>query len=163
MGWNYLSNPKLQRLKFRNGLVISPTLYQACDYLSMLGLKLNHFSKRGHCCVRAHSIAIDLITSKVRYCLWITAEPCLHLGCEYRGMHVWYANSTNQSTCFGGESSAVESSADESSAWQNTRIRTVRHATLCPAGSGFQTPELRRNYRAKYGIVTRRPMRSNAQ
>ena len=25
-----------------------PTFYQACDYLSMLGLKLNHVSKRGH-------------------------------------------------------------------------------------------------------------------
>ena len=36
-------------LKFRNGWVISPTLYQACNYLSMLGLKLNHVSKRGHC------------------------------------------------------------------------------------------------------------------
>ena len=24
------------------------TLYQACDYLSMLGLKLNHVNKKGH-------------------------------------------------------------------------------------------------------------------
>ena len=30
-----------------------PTLYCACDYLSMLGLKLNHVSKRGHCSVNA--------------------------------------------------------------------------------------------------------------
>ena len=35
----------VQPLKFRNGLIISPTLYQACDYLSMLGLKLNHVNK----------------------------------------------------------------------------------------------------------------------
>ena len=26
-----------------------PTLNQACNYLSMLGLKLNHVSKIGHC------------------------------------------------------------------------------------------------------------------
>ena len=51
MGWNYLSIPKLQRLhrwslgmdkKFR------PILYWVCNYISMLGLKLNHVSKRGH-------------------------------------------------------------------------------------------------------------------
>ena len=29
-------------LKFRNGLVISSHILLACDYLSMLGLKLNH-------------------------------------------------------------------------------------------------------------------------
>ena len=39
MGWNYLSIPKLQ---------LHLTLYQACNYLSMLRLKLNHVSKRGH-------------------------------------------------------------------------------------------------------------------
>ena len=27
-----------------------PTLYNGCNYLSMLGLKLNHVSKRGHRC-----------------------------------------------------------------------------------------------------------------
>ena len=36
MGWNYLSIPKLQRLH-----------YNGCNYLSTLGLKLNHVSKRG--------------------------------------------------------------------------------------------------------------------
>ena len=30
---------------------IHPTLYWKCDYLSMLGLKLNHVSKRGPCLV----------------------------------------------------------------------------------------------------------------
>ena len=34
----------MQSLKFRNGYVISP-LYQACNYFSMLGLKLNHVGK----------------------------------------------------------------------------------------------------------------------
>ena len=51
MRWNYLSIPKLQQLhhwclgmdkQFRQ------TFYNGCNYLSMLGLKLNHVSKRGH-------------------------------------------------------------------------------------------------------------------
>ena len=51
MGWNYLSIPKLQRC---NRWILGMdkqfhlTLYQACNYLSMLGLKLNYVSKRGH-------------------------------------------------------------------------------------------------------------------
>ena len=51
MGWNYLSIPKLQRCnRWSLGMdkLFHRTLYQACDYLSMLGLKLNHVSKRGH-------------------------------------------------------------------------------------------------------------------
>ena len=36
----------VQPLKFGNGYIISPTLYWACDYLSMLGLKLIHASQR---------------------------------------------------------------------------------------------------------------------
>ena len=52
MGWNYLSIPKLQRLhRWSLGMdkVISThTLYWACNYLSMLGLKLIHVSKRVH-------------------------------------------------------------------------------------------------------------------
>ena len=51
MGWNYLSIPKLQRCN-RWSLEMDKqfhlTLCQVCDYLSMLGLKLNHVSKRGH-------------------------------------------------------------------------------------------------------------------
>ena len=51
MGWNYLSIPKLQRCnRWSLGMdkIFYPTLYWACNYLSMLGLKLNHVSKRGH-------------------------------------------------------------------------------------------------------------------
>ena len=33
--------------KFGNELVIHPTHYWACDYLSMMGLKLIHVNKRG--------------------------------------------------------------------------------------------------------------------
>ena len=54
MGWNYLSIPKLQRLHHWSlGMdkLFHPTLLWACNYLSMLGLKLNHVSKRGPGCV----------------------------------------------------------------------------------------------------------------
>ena len=49
MGWNYLSIPKLQRLhRWSLGMdkQFHPTVYYVCSYL--LGLKLNHVSKRGH-------------------------------------------------------------------------------------------------------------------
>ena len=51
MAWNYLSVPKLQRLnRWSLGMDkwFHPTLHRACDYLSLLGLKLSHVSKRGH-------------------------------------------------------------------------------------------------------------------
>ena len=48
-GWNYLSIPKFQRL-YRWGFGMdkkfNPTIYNGCDYLSMLRLKLNHVSKK---------------------------------------------------------------------------------------------------------------------
>ena len=50
MGWNHLSTPKLQRCN-RGSLgmdkLFHPIHYNGCNYLSMLGLKLNHVSKRG--------------------------------------------------------------------------------------------------------------------
>ena len=49
MGWNYLSIPKLQRCnRWSLGMdkLVHPTFYNECNYLSMLGLKLNHVSKR---------------------------------------------------------------------------------------------------------------------
>ena len=51
MGWNYLSIPKLQRLhRWSLGMdkYFHPMHHNGCNYLSMLGLKLNHVSKRGH-------------------------------------------------------------------------------------------------------------------
>ena len=51
MGRNYLSIPKLQRCnRWSLGMdkQFHPALFWACNYLSMLGLKLNHVSKRGH-------------------------------------------------------------------------------------------------------------------
>ena len=54
MEWNYLSIPKLQRLhRWSLGMDkwFHPILYNGCNYLSMLGLKLNHVSKRGYWCL----------------------------------------------------------------------------------------------------------------
>ena len=51
MEWNYLSIPKLQRLhRWSLGMdkLFHPTLHNGCDYISMLGLKLTHVSKRGY-------------------------------------------------------------------------------------------------------------------
>ena len=51
MGWNYLSSPKLQRLhRWSLGIdkLFQPPILWACDYLSMLGLKLNRVCKMGY-------------------------------------------------------------------------------------------------------------------
>ena len=51
MGWNYLSIPKLQWLHHWSlGMDkwFHPTHFSGCDYPSMMGLKLNYVSKRGH-------------------------------------------------------------------------------------------------------------------
>ena len=51
VGWNYLSISKLQQLhRWSLGMdkLFHPALYNGCDYLSMLGLKVTHVSKRGH-------------------------------------------------------------------------------------------------------------------
>ena len=50
MWWNYLSIPKLQRLhRWSLGMdkKCHPTLYNVCNHLSLLRLKLNHVGKRG--------------------------------------------------------------------------------------------------------------------
>ena len=62
MGWNYLSIPKLQRLhRWSLGMdkYFHLTLYRACDYLCMLGLKLNHVSKRGHCLSSCQTFVLE--------------------------------------------------------------------------------------------------------
>ena len=51
MGWNYLSIPKLQRCnRWSLGMdeQFHLRLNWACNYLSMMGLKLIHVSKSGH-------------------------------------------------------------------------------------------------------------------
>ena len=50
MEWNSLSIPKLQRCnRWSLGMdkLFLPMLYKGCNYLSMMGLKLNHVSKWG--------------------------------------------------------------------------------------------------------------------
>ena len=49
--------------KFGNGWVISLRLYWACDYFSMLGLKLNHVSKK-----RPGSSAFLVIVELLKWC-----------------------------------------------------------------------------------------------
>ena len=50
VGWNYLSIPQLQRWNLWSlgkDMQFHPTLYRACNHLSMLGSKWNNVSKRG--------------------------------------------------------------------------------------------------------------------
>ena len=80
-----------------------------------------------HTLLCSHSVAINLITSKVRYCLWITAE-LFTSRLRASATHARYANSTNQS------------SADKCSLWKFGKTNRVivtpgihahaRHATL---------------------------------
>ena len=110
------------------------------------------------CCARTHSIAIDLITSKVRYSLWFTAELFTFRLCAWL-THARYTNSTNQKV----QLTQVHS---ESSAGQNMgfwHLGSVHmHDTLpLHLARHFKTPEFRRNCRATYGIVTRGPIHSN--
>ena len=63
MRWNYLSIPKLQRLqRWSLGMdkLFHLTLYNECNYLSMLGLKSIHVSERG-CCFLWHFAAARVI------------------------------------------------------------------------------------------------------
>ena len=53
MGWNYLSIPQRERRnRWHLGMdkKFHSTFSYACDYLSMLGFKLNHVCKRGYWC-----------------------------------------------------------------------------------------------------------------
>ena len=73
VGWKYSSVPKLQRLQ-RWNLEMDKwfyfTLYWACDYLSVLGFKLIHVTKRGprsfvndavpHCGILTPFVALNL-------------------------------------------------------------------------------------------------------
>ena len=61
-GWNYLSIPKLNfngcnRWSLGMDKCFHPTVYNGCDYLSMLGLKLNHVSKRAPCSMASNYLS----------------------------------------------------------------------------------------------------------
>ena len=70
MGWNYLSIPKLQLLQRWNwGIekLFHPTFYWACDYLSVLTLKLIHVSKRGYRWLYHCSLTLSYVTVNPLY------------------------------------------------------------------------------------------------
>ena len=69
MGWNYLSIPKLQRCnRWSLGMdkQFHPTLFWARNYLSMLGLKLNHVSKRGHSKATPKNVHMDWLYDHIK-------------------------------------------------------------------------------------------------
>ena len=87
------------------------------------------------CCARTHSIAIDLITSKVRYSLWFTAELFTSGLCAWL-THAWYANSTNQTVRQTQVHS--ESSAGQIVGSWHPGSAHMRDALPSPPGTGFQ-------------------------
>ena len=75
MGWNYLSIPILQQCnRWSLGMdkQFYPRLYNGCNYLSMLGLKLNHVSKSGYRKQRLRSTSL-----RQRHWLDIKVNPSL--------------------------------------------------------------------------------------
>ena len=111
-----------------------------------------------HPAVLAHSIAIDLITSKVWYSLWFTTE-LFTSGLRAWLTHTRYANSTNQTVRQTQVHS--ESSAGQIMGSWHPGCAHMRDALPSPSLAwDFKTPEFRRNYRATYGIVTRGPIQS---
>ena len=58
---NYLSIPKLHRWSLPMDKLFHPTLYNGCNYLSMLGLKFNNISKRNprHLCAKEQHVPIS--------------------------------------------------------------------------------------------------------
>ena len=68
MGWNYLSIPKLQRSHHCNlgmDAYFHAKLYWAHDYLSMVGLKLNHVDKRGPMAAVTHTLWCKVWVSEI--------------------------------------------------------------------------------------------------
>ena len=72
VGWNYLSIPKPQRCnrwRLRMEKKFHPTLYLACDYLSVPGLKVMHVSKSGPCGLEFLELnSFHLILNKCNSC-----------------------------------------------------------------------------------------------
>ena len=108
MGWNYLSIPKLQQCnRWSLGMdkLFHPTLHCACDYLSMMGLKLFHVNKRGPWC---HSIFLSTTqwwrqgTSKTFMtinCLKVQRLPphkTINLTDDYNFKDIYWTNCTTK-------------------------------------------------------------------
>ena len=118
MGWNYLSIPKLQRLhRWSLGMDKSfhATLYNVCDYLSMLRLKLNHVSKSGpwRCALMipttrtvaraAISVAILMMRAKMQWVLELVGII------DTKGKHTESGGARREITCW--------HQAEDSDAW----------------------------------------------
>ena len=74
--------PKVVPLKFRNVKYFHSTLYNGCNYLSMLESKLNYVSKRGPCKIMIWSnMKTVLLTTPNKHTL------CLAILCG--GWHSW--------------------------------------------------------------------------
>ena len=95
MGWNYLSIPKLQRCnRWSLGMdkQFHPTFYNGCNYLSMLGLKLNHVSKRGPKCQQTN---LELY-GEINCCQTTTKHDKAWVVCIIFGMCLLQNNKTTQ-------------------------------------------------------------------
>ena len=60
MGWNYLSIPTPQ--------LFNPIVYNGCNYLSLLGLKLNHLIKMGPwhiCCKVCWQVVVQHLSGEI--------------------------------------------------------------------------------------------------
>ena len=101
---------------------------------------------RTPCCARTHSIAIDLITSKVRYSLRFTAE-LFTSGLRASVTHARYANSTSQTVRQMQVHS--ESSAGRTTGSWYPGSTHMRDTLPSPPGTGFQntavSPKLQGN------------------
>ena len=80
--WNYLSIPKLQRCnRWTLGMdkQFRHTHYNGCNYLSMLGLKLIHVSKRGYW---SSDLTIDKssLNFRLKYNIWLLCDRWLFTG-----------------------------------------------------------------------------------
>ena len=87
MGWNYLSILKLQRLhRWSLGMdkLFHPALYWACNYLSVIGLKLIHIIKET-LGVLVYSISQEICTRFLLCCalLWLYIDWFSHIHQAY--------------------------------------------------------------------------------
>ena len=92
VGWNYLSIPKLQRCKFGGSLEMDkwfhPTLYNVCNYVSMLGLKLIHVNKSGPC---RYQKSLSYVTRHIGmyYCATVLQYRMLSYSVNKVVRHLW--------------------------------------------------------------------------
>ena len=126
-GWNYLSIPRLQRLhRWSLGMdkQFHPIHYNVCNYSSMLGIKLNHVSKRGHRVKKWNMYLTDEAPSK-GFSQWIphVGHPIFHAPQCGTGGGLWLAweqrHACTTSVC----------STFDSQAWRKHRLNIMQRFT----------------------------------